>query len=219
MLWLSPGCAMVWHDASAAERSEAILYRSMDLMIYRALDRRGVPVVVLTNLDEEGRALAGPDRPTDADTPRGESENCRPAAAPVPADPGNTAPSAGAGERVRVVVNQGGAPSTEQGQVEISSDDAGGTTIVINVNPPPRPEREVVIVQDGWSPTVPTYGGIVGSYRYPDHLYFLGYGPDISSPSLFSGLGLNAGNGYGVKTGASCGRGFDCMFGPSRERR
>src|SRR5437867_2314231 len=110
MLCLTPGCAFVWSDASAAGRGEAILYQSTDLMIYRALDRRGVPVVVLTNLDEEGRALAGPDRAADADAPLGESANCRPAPLPTPAASERPAPSPVAGDRTRVVVDPGGAP-------------------------------------------------------------------------------------------------------------
>src|SRR5712691_8930653 len=81
---LSPGFAALGHDASAESRGEAILYQSRDLVIYRSLDRHGAPVVVLTNLDEEGHALAGPAEamPPDAPGPLSEGETCRPAPLP-----------------------------------------------------------------------------------------------------------------------------------------
>src|SRR2546425_1008492 len=69
ILCLSPGLATLWHDASAATRSDAILYQSRDLVIYRTLDRHGTPVVVLTNLDEEGHALAGPGEASSPEVP------------------------------------------------------------------------------------------------------------------------------------------------------
>jgi len=221
ILWLSPGLATPWHDASAATRGEAILYQSRDLVIYRALDRHGTPLVVLTNLDEEGHALAGPDEatPPEVSGRRSEGETCQPAALPTQGDVESPAGKQNAGGRVRVVVNRGdGQQPADQGEVEVTSEDGGGTTVVVNVNPPSRPERDTAVVPGGSGYPVLAYGGLVGPYRYPDHLYFLGYGPDTSSPSLFSGLGLNAGNHFGLRTGVSCGHGFDCMFGSPHER-
>jgi len=216
ILWLSPGSAGFRDAPFAAARDESVLYRSRDLLIYRAVDRRGAPVVVLTNLDEEGNALAAPDESTrsDASSARPQAETCPPT--PPPAQSAAESPGrrdAGSGG-VRVVVNTGDGSSDNQGGVEVATGEAGGTTVIVNVNPPPRPEPDSAAVPGGSFYPVLAYGGIVGPYRYPDHLYFLGYGPDTSSPSYFSGLGLNAGNRFGLQTGVSCSRGFDCMFGP-----
>ncbi len=221
VLWLSSGFAALWHDASAATPGEAILYQSRDLVIYRAVDRHGAPVVVLTNLDQEGNALAGPDEamPPDAPGPRSEGESCRPAPLPAQGEVESPAGRQSAGGRVRVVVNRGdGQQPEDQGEVEVTSDGPGATTVVINVNPSTRSERETAVIPGGSFYPVLAYGGLVGPYRYPDHLYFLGYGPDTSAPSMFSGLGLNPGNRFGLQTGVPCGRGFDCMFGPPHER-
>jgi hypothetical protein len=190
-------------------------------VIYRTLDRHGTPVIVLTNLDEEGQALAGPGEatPPEVPGPSSEGETCRPAPLSAQGDVENPAGKQTAGGRVRVVVNRGdGQEPADPGEVEVTSDGGGGTTVVVNVNPPSRPERDTVVVPGGSFYPVLTYGGLVGPYRYPDHLYFLGYGPDTSSPSLFGGLGLNAGNRFGLQTGVSCGRGFDCLFGPPHGR-
>ncbi|HEU4401531.1 MAG TPA: hypothetical protein VFT43_05445 [Candidatus Polarisedimenticolia bacterium] len=86
-----------------------------------------------------------------------------------------------------------------------------GTTIVININNPPEPPAAPapVVVY-----SVLAVGGAPGTLRYPDHQPFLGYGTGIRSPSWFGGLGLNAGNHFGLKTGKSCELGFDCLFGP-----
>ena len=190
-------------------------------MIYRTLDRHGTPVVVLTNLDEEGHALAGPGEASSPEVPgpRSEGGTCQPAPLPTQDDVESPAGKQAVGGRVRVVVNRGdGQQPADQGEVEVTSDGGGSTTVVVNVNPPSRPEHDTAVVPGVSCYPVLAYGGLVGPYRYPDHLYFLGYGPDTSSPSWFGGLGLNAGNRFGQQTGGSCGHGFDCMFGPPHGR-
>ncbi|MBI4169669.1 MAG: hypothetical protein HY510_07005 [Acidobacteria bacterium] len=206
--------ALAWPAFSAAHAapgSDEILFASPDLRIYRTFDRHGNPTIVLTNLDDEGNFL-------DPRTAREEAPAARPPAPrerPVP--PADTAargddewtgkPSAGP---VQVVVRGGGAGRpVDYGEVEVTTDAGGGTTIVININnnlPPPAAVPAVYPIL--------SYGGLPGAFRYPEHQHFLGYGHGTGSPSLFSGLGLNAGNRFGLKTGNPCGRGFDCMFGP-----
>ncbi len=92
-----------------------------------------------------------------------------------------------------------------------------GTTIVININaPPPSPAEP-----DGFAPAfypviypVASFAALPVPIGYPRNHHFLGYGLDISSPGLFGGLGLNAGNRFGLKTGSACGQGYDCLFAP-----
>lgn len=204
--------------ASAAPASEDILYRSSHLMIYRATSTRGVPVVVLTNLDDQGNPFSppggGPDEREDAarpQAPQREPESGAPAAAaPGPGE----APPAGA---VKVVVNQGGGEQAIDDQnVEVTTDGTGGTTVIININPPASPEKERLVVPVAYP--VLAVGGLPGPFRYPEDHHFLGYGPGISSPSLFSGLGLHSGNRFGSKYGVSCDKGYDCLFAPSSQR-
>lgn len=212
--------------AHTAPGAEVVLFESHGLKIFRTLAADGTPVTVLTNVDADGNPLAvpapagiTPEGPGDGETAvgtGGESAGAGPArpVAPVPGPSG--APAA---ERlVRVVVNQGGdSGAVDERDVEVTSDGPGGTTVIININPPPAPAPEPEIV-----PVLPSYpvvtGALAGGYRYPDHLYFLGYAPGTSSPSWFGGLGLNAGNGFGLSNGAPCARGFDCMFGPTERR-
>jgi len=68
------------------------------------------------------------------------------------------------------------------------------------------------------SPIWPTWtGGLVGSYRYPDRLNFLGYSGTNASPGWFSGLGLNPSNRFGHRPqDKPSGSGFDAFFGPPR---
>jgi len=194
--------------AWAADSAEETLFQSSELRIYRTVNRDGMPVVVLTNVDAEGQYFPG--RPADVPA-RGER--------PTPPGPSVPAASPEAPERpaapaVRVVVNgaegDADAPSHE---VEVTSESTGGTTVIVNIHPPQPPPRETVVVPAAYQPI--TGGVLVGPYTYPDHLYFLGYAPGTSSPSYFGGLGLNAGNRFGLKTGQACDRGFDCMFGPT----
>lgn len=98
------------------------------------------------------------------------------------------------------------APAAESGSQPI---------VIVNVNLPSSPVLEPN--PSTWGYPVVSFGGLPGPYRYPERHHFLGYGPDISSPSLFGGLGLNAGNRFGLSIGTPCGRGFDCMFGPRSE--
>ncbi len=88
-----------------------------------------------------------------------------------------------------------------------------GVTIVVNINNPPSPPPEATGAVPSLYPlfSVP---GLPAAFRYPDHLPFLGYGLDTSSPSFFGGLGLNAGNRFGLSSGRPCGHGYDCLFGP-----
>ena len=188
-------------SAWAAPPVEETLYQSSDLRIYRTVNRDGAPIVVLTNVDAEGQYFPGRD------------ELPSPPSAPLPAAP-LAAPERPSAPPVKVVVNQGeGEDST--GEAEVATDTGGGTTVIINIHPPAPPPRETVVVPVAYPPVA--YGGLVGPFRYPDHQYFLGYAPGTASPSYFGGLGLNAGNGFGLKTGATCDRGYDCMFGPTRD--
>jgi len=58
-------------------------------------------------------------------------------------------------------------------------------------------------------------GSIIGPYRYPDRIGFLGYGSGVASPGWFSGLGLNPGNNYGHrKEDKPNTEGLDAFFGP-----
>ncbi len=198
--------------ALAAATPQEILFQSSELKIYRTTSPRGTPVVVLTNLDALGNRLA----PTsDAEVCAGDKERV-PAVSTGSEGHGATTTSSGS---VKVVVNQGGgeAPVDER-NVEVTTDGPGGTTVIININPPASPEKETAVVPPSLVYPVVAIGGLPGAYRYPDHLYFLGYGPDTSSPSWFGGLGLNAGNGFGLSNGTPCTHGFDCMFGPKAPR-
>jgi len=193
----------------AAPTSQEILFQSNDLKIYRATSERGVPVVVLTNLDALGNRLAPA---LDSEVGAGEAGTCAPDRSPQAA--ATSSPGS-----VKVVVNQGGAEApVDERNVEVTPDGPGGTTVIININPPASPEREIVVVPPPYTYPVVAIGGLQGGYRYPDHLNFLGYGPDTSSPSWFGGLGLNAGNGFGLSNGTPCTHGFDCMFGPRSKR-
>ena len=192
-----------------AQPAEETLYQSDNLRIYRGTGRHGLPVLVLTNLDAQGNFFPG--HRSDA------------AAVEVRSEPsGSPAPAAGAAPRpapvaqVQVVVNRGdGAAPTDADDVQVEADGRGGTTVIINIHPPAPPERQTVVVPAGYP--VVSYGGLAGPFRYPEHLHFLGYGHDTSAPSYFGGLGLKADNGFGLKTGVACDRGFDCMFGPARD--
>ena len=209
--------------ASAAAGTDASTDPSSGIKIYRAVSREGTPIMVLTNLDEEGNRLPSPGGPG-IDT----TGTVRQAPACVADDPGRTSTGPGEADRasgapagvpsgqVRVVVNQGeGQADPGARDVEVTGDGSGGTTVIININPPAPPEKEIVVVPSPFTYPVVAYGGLPGGFRYPDHLPFLGYGPGTSSPSWFGGLVLNAGNGFGLKTGRTCGRGYDCMLAPS----
>lgn len=196
--------------------AEETLYQSDDFRIYLGTGRHGGPVMVLTNLDAQGNFFPG----HRSDAPAGE-ERAKPSGSPPPAwspaPAGEAAPHSAPAAQVQVLVNRGdGADPAAANDVEVRTD-GGATTVIINIQPPAPPERPTVVVASPVYPTV-AYGGIVGPFRYPDHLHFLGYGHDTSSPSYFGGLGLNAGNRFGLKTGGACDRGFDCMFGPARDR-
>jgi hypothetical protein len=190
------------------------VYESRDLRICAALDRQGRPGLLLTNLDDDGNRLvpATAEEPSPRWTPP-----AVPAAPPAREDErdADARPEATVEEppSVRVVVRSAGdeRPAGD-GEVEVTTR-GEGTTIVINVNPP-APERPAPIVVPVGG--VVLVGGLPGPFRYPEHHHFLGYGHSTASPGLFSGLGLNPSNRYGLSKGTPCGRGFDCMFGPEK---
>jgi hypothetical protein len=208
--------------ARGAPDSEVILYESHGLRIIRTLAADGTPVTLLTNVDADGNLLSGPVTPEiTPGSARGGAAAVAPAGdgaggitagvGPVPGARGG----AGRAGNVTVVVNGGDHPGAlDEPDVQVTSDGSGGTTVIVNIGPPPATIQEPVILPPPSSYPVVT-GGIVGGYRYPDHLYFLGYAPGISSPSWFGGLGLNSGNGFGLSNGNHCTRGFDCTFGPT----
>ncbi len=191
------------------------VFESASLRIYRVLDSEGRQRLLLTNLDEDGNRLAPEDEQTrtvkrpEAPPPEArsvESSGARPEFDPPPAEP--------VSEEREIHVDAG-----EDNVVRV--DDGRGTTIIININPPPAPEPpappEPIVVPVLSTPWV-GFSGIAGSFRFPDNHPFLGYSTGIGSPSWFGGLGLNAGNGFGLSTAKPCGRGFDCMFPPTTPR-
>jgi hypothetical protein len=176
----------------AATSVENLLVWPEGVRVFRVLDRYGNPRVVITNLDDAGNPLPGASAQAPGVPP--DPQACRPADSEA-RDTGH-ARAGGAGEA--------------------AEDSGGGTTIVININnaPPAPPAPASLPVY-----ALPVaYGGLIGPFRYPENHHFLGYGPGVGSPSLFGGLGLNSGNGFGLKTGVPCGAGFDCMFGPQPSR-
>ncbi len=189
--------------ASAASEQE--LFRSADLRIYRAVARDGGATIVLTNLDEKGNRFGGEvvdaSRIPPAVSPQAAVVNV--VASAAPARPAAVPPAPVAAEE----------PPIAEGRDSGTS----GTTVVININvAPPAPAESVPFAPVAYpvfyqaaAPAAPS--GRIGDYS--NH-HFLGYSLDISSPGWFGGLGLNAGNRFGLKTGSSCGHGYDCMFGP-----
>jgi hypothetical protein len=177
-----------------------IIFQSPQLRIYRTLDKNGRVATVVTNLDAEGNPLdAGRERRAPEDTfstgAQTELIEERPAAPPERGEPRAGAPRAGGAVKVSVRSGDGPERPADAGEIEVRGDEAGGTNIVININnlppppaPAPPPAREPVVV--AWPVGFP--GGIVGPFRYPEHQYFLGYGPGVRSPSSFSALGLRA---------------------------
>jgi hypothetical protein len=201
--------------ALADPTSDEILFQSAELKIYRTLSR-GTPVLVLTNVDAEGNFLAA--RESSGGRPEIPALRPSPDGGPVgtaPEPPLPTPAAAGSDEpgRVKVVVHGDGAAPPDERDVEVTTERTGDTTVIININPPAPPPREVVEAPVWSYPVV--VSGLPGPFTYPKHQYFLGYGPNTSSPSMFGGLGLNAGNGFGLKTGVPCDKGYDCMFGPT----
>ncbi len=195
-----------------APPAEETLYQSDDLRIYRGSGRHGGPVLVLTNLDAQGNFFPGHRSEAPSGEERAKPPGPPPAWSPAPAV--EPAPQSTPAAQVQVLVNRGdGADPAASDDVEVRTD-GGATTVIINIHPPAPPERQTIVVPAAGFPTV-AYGGIVGPFRYPDHLHFLGYGHGTSSPSYFGGLGLNAGNRFGLTTGVACDRGYDCMFGPA----
>ncbi len=196
----------------AAPPANETIFESPDLRIYRALDRDGRAVVVLTNIDQDGNFFPGRRQEQVAERPAALPESCAAGSGPAPAPPGAEEPKRRS-VRVRVGGDDGSERPAREDEIEIGSDGTGDTTIVININnPAPAPSAAPILAYP-----VLAFGGLPGPFRYPDHLHFLGYGHGVGSPSLFSGLGLNAGNHFGLKTGTTCENGYDCLFGPLHE--
>jgi len=185
---------------SGADEHE--LYRSADLRIYRAVARDGGATIVLTNLDEQGNRFGGEVVEASRTSP----------GAPSPPSASNLVASAGPASGA-----PGSVAADEPLTAGVRDSAAPGTTIVININiAPPEPA-----VPDLVAPTVypvvyqvAAPAGHSGRIGDLSNHHFLGYSLDVSSPGWFGGLGLNAGNRFGLKTGSSCGHGYDCMFGP-----
>jgi len=203
---LVPGSVPTAAPASEAPPAEPV-FESASLRIYRVLDSAGRPRLLLTNLDEDGNRLAP------------EEERAGPPSRSVSPPPSPAEP--------RTRDSRGTLPESEEREIHVDAgednvvrvDDGNGTTIIININPPPAPPSppDQVIVPAVGVPWV-GWGSITGGYRYPDELPFLGYTPGVGSPSWMGGLGLHAGNGYGLSTAKPCARAFDCMFPPTTPR-
>ena len=208
---VAPASILTAAPPSGAGDAEPV-FASASLRIYRVVDSAGLPRLLLTNLDADGNRLAPEEESADP-TIRSEASDASPAdhgrreSPDSPAEPAST-PAEPAPEAREIHVDAG-----DDNAVRV--DDGNGTTIIININPPPpAAPPEVAVVPAAVVPWV-GWGSITGHYRYPEELPFLGYSPGIGSPSWFGGLGLNAGNGYGLSTAKPCGRGFDCMFPPT----
>jgi hypothetical protein len=94
----------------------------------------------------------------------------------------------------------------EEGSYE--EPEAAPPQVTVNVQLPPGP-------QPWFSAPILVVGGVAGAYQYPKRLGFLGYGPGISSPAWFSGLGLNATNNYGLRRQDKPNTtGLNAFFGP-----
>ena len=94
------------------------------------------------------------------------------------------------------------------GQAERTADAAPAPLVVVNVQPA-EPAAYSLPLYPVWT------GSIVGPYRYPNRIGFLGYGSGTASPGWFSGLGLNPGNNYGHrKEDKPNTTGFGAFFGP-----
>jgi hypothetical protein len=206
--------------ALVEDEAADVVFRSTDLRIYRALDRHGAKALVLTNLDEEGNLLRGTAEsvisgPASSLKPGagGSSDAAEPERSQGGAIDAASPPVRRAG--VTVVVNGGSDSGAADGtRVDVRDDGESGTTVVVNINNNPPPEQPAVV------PVYPAFvvGGIAGPFRYPDRQPFLGYSFDGTSPGFFGGLGLNAGNRFGLRTGNTCGKGYDCLFGPTARK-
>src|SRR2546427_119622 len=129
---------------------EEIVYQSGGLRIFRAISRHGMPVMGLTNLDDAGNALAGSglagEEAHQAAGPCGAGP-----ASPVNPPPPNATPTSPTETRpsgsVKVLVQEGGeAAAAGERDVEVQSDGAGGTTVIVNINAPAPPEKDMFFV-------------------------------------------------------------------------
>jgi hypothetical protein len=201
ILGLGVGLALLAGVGSARPRAQVadegpIASQSPGVRIVRGFDRLGRPALILTNLDDEGNRLIAAEEPERTPAPGSPAEPgpgaCAPQSPGREGDPGSSSDRRDGGD--------------------------GAPIIVINIEnqaPPPPPQEAG---GPSWLVPVVGFGGLPGPFHYPARQPFLGYGPGIASPSWFGGLGLNAGNRYGLGGARDCGEGYDCLFAPSSSR-
>ena len=207
--------------ASAGQTQESILYESTGLKIYRGTTRLGAPAIVLTNLDDEGNVLAGGAGGA-SDQSRTKPSIDTVVAEPAPADGERAAPEERPEGRVAngvkvLVQHAGDATPLDERNVEVRSDGTGGTTVIINVNTVAPPEKSPQFIPEFGYPMV-VQGGIVGPFRYPDRLPFLGYGLKNDTPVYFGGLGFSSTERYARALGRQNDPATDCTKGRGAER-
>src|SRR5216117_2218531 len=59
VLWLALVPGAFWTAAWAAPPAEETIFQSTELRIYRTVNRDGIPIMVLTNVDEAGDYFPG----------------------------------------------------------------------------------------------------------------------------------------------------------------
>ncbi len=219
-LALAPALAVLAaYPVLASPDGDEILFQSSDLKVYRTVSRRGTPVVVLTNLDAEGNLLVPFAGFTEKSvsavgqaTSGGSADRERGTGGPGEGQRTSDVSGTTRTDSVKVVVKRGGGAGIDDGDVEVTADGSGGTTVIINVNPAaPEAERAPAVV---FSYPMVAYGGLAGGFHYPDHLYFLGYGPGNDTPVFFGGLGLSSTDRYARAAGRSWCSGSGCPVGP-----
>ena len=190
--------------ADVIASTSTVVYETESIRVYRIVDDLGRSRLVLTNLDEDGNRLA-PEAPDASPGEPAGDESRQAGEGPVETSPATDAEP----HEVHVDLEQDGV---------VRIDDGNGTTIVININPPPPPPvAEAAVLPVVVRPWI-AYGGAIGRYEFPENHPFLGYTTGIDSPGWMGGLGLNAGNGYGLGRGGRC-RGINCMFAPGGSGR
>jgi len=106
-----------------------------------------------------------------------------PAEEPIPAAPPAPPPAA--------APEPSAACPAPREEIPAPSAPADPPQVVVNIEIPQSP-------QPWFTAPVVAVGGIAGPYQYPERLGFLGYGPGLTYPRWFSGLGMNPSSGYGL---------------------